>query len=161
MSTTEDIHSDHIEDGDADNEVRSPSPSVSDRVQDVETMQARLAELEAEAQKIREMQESVDKEHSALSTQDKKEDVDARSVFVGNVDYAATPEELQAHFASCGTILRVTILCDKVTGHPKGYGSLPYIAVLFVFVSPPSSPPPSCCLLCCFLHTFFSSCSMS
>lgn len=76
--------------------------------------------MEAEAQKIREMQESVDKEHSALSTQDKK-DVDARSVFVGNVDYAATPEELQAHFASCGTILRVTILCDKVTGHPKGY----------------------------------------
>jgi hypothetical protein len=86
-------------------------------------MQKRLAEMEAEAQKIREMQESVDKEHSALSTQDKKEDVDARSVFVGNVDYAATPEEVQAHFASCGTILRVTILCDKITGHPKGYCS--------------------------------------
>jgi polyadenylate-binding protein 2 len=84
-------------------------------------MQRRLAEMEAEAQKIREMQESVDKEHSALSSQDKREDVDARSVFVGNVDYAATPEEIQAHFASCGTILRVTILCDKVTGHPKGY----------------------------------------
>lgn len=24
-------------------------------------------------------------------------------------------------FASCGTINRVTILCDKFTGHPKGY----------------------------------------
>jgi polyadenylate-binding protein 2 len=67
------------------------------------------------------MQESVDKEHSALSTQDKPEDIDARSVFVGNVDYAATPEDVQAHFAACGTILRVTILCDKITGHPKGY----------------------------------------
>lgn len=84
-------------------------------------MQKRLAEMEAEAQKIREMQESVDKEHSALSSQEKREDVDARSVFVGNVDYGATPEEVQAHFAACGTILRVTILCDKVTGHPKGY----------------------------------------
>ena len=84
-------------------------------------MQKRLAEMEAEAQKIREMQESVDKEHSALSSQDKREDVDARSVFVGNVDYSATPEDVQAHFASCGTILRVTILCDKITGHPKGY----------------------------------------
>jgi polyadenylate-binding protein 2 len=126
MSTTEDIHSDHIEDGDADNEVRSPSPSVSDRVQDVETMQARLAELEAEAQKIREMQESVDKEHNALSSQDKREDVDARSVFVGNVDYSATPEDLQAHFASCGTILRVTILCDKITGHPKGFAYIEF-----------------------------------
>jgi len=83
-------------------------------------MQERLKEMEAEARKIREMQESVDKEHSALASQERREDVDARSVFVGNVDYGATPEEVQAHFASCGTILRVTILCDKVTGHPKG-----------------------------------------
>lgn len=37
------------------------------------------------------------------------------------VDYGATPEEIQQHFASCGTINRVTILCDKFTGHPKGY----------------------------------------
>ncbi len=43
-----------------------------------------------------------------------------RSVFVGGVDFAAKPEELQAHFASCGTMDRVTILCDKYTGHPKG-----------------------------------------
>jgi RNA recognition motif-containing protein len=35
------------------------------------------------------------------------------------VDYASTPEEIQAHFASCGTINRVTILFDKFTG-PKG-----------------------------------------
>lgn len=39
--------------------------------------------------------------------------------FVGQVDYEVTPEELQAHFASCGTINRVTILCDKF-GQPKG-----------------------------------------
>ena len=36
------------------------------------------------------------------------------------VDYGATPEEIQAHFAACGTINRVTILLDKFTGHPKG-----------------------------------------
>lgn len=35
------------------------------------------------------------------------------------VDYHATPEEIQQHFASCGTINRVTILFDKYTG-PKG-----------------------------------------
>ncbi|KAG8776457.1 cytoplasmic RNA-binding protein [Serendipita sp. 397] len=49
------------------------------------------------------------------------EDPDGRSIYVGNVDYGATPEEIQAHFASCGTINRVTILLDKFTGHPKGY----------------------------------------
>ena len=37
------------------------------------------------------------------------------------MDYSATPEEVQNHFQSCGTINRVTILCDKWTGHPKGY----------------------------------------
>ena len=47
--------------------------------------------------------------------------IDHRSIYVGNVDYSSSPEELQAHFQSCGTINRVTILCDKYTGHPKGY----------------------------------------
>lgn len=37
------------------------------------------------------------------------------------VDYSGTPEEIQAHFQACGTINRVTIICDKFTGHPKGY----------------------------------------
>ena len=41
--------------------------------------------------------------------------------YVGQVDYEATAEELRAHFASCGTINRVTIICDKVTGLAKGY----------------------------------------
>lgn len=37
------------------------------------------------------------------------------------VDYGATAEELEAHFHGCGSVNRVTILCDKFTGHPKGY----------------------------------------
>lgn len=79
--------------------------------------------------------------------QEPQEDVDARSVYIGNVgsscreisavqeesadnnmaflgfqvDYGSTPEEIQSHFAACGQINRVTILCDKFTGHPKGY----------------------------------------
>lgn len=43
------------------------------------------------------------------------------------VDYSATPEEIQGHFQSCGVINRVTILCDKFTGHPKGYASSRHI----------------------------------
>lgn len=37
------------------------------------------------------------------------------------MDWGSTPEEIQAHFQSCGTINRITILCDKWTGQPKGY----------------------------------------
>ena len=45
---------------------------------------------------------------------------DERSVFVGNVDFGATGEELMSYFSSCGTIERVTILADKMQ-HPKGF----------------------------------------
>lgn len=40
------------------------------------------------------------------------------SVF--KVDYSATAEDLEAHFHGCGSINRITILCNKYTGHPKG-----------------------------------------
>lgn len=42
------------------------------------------------------------------------------SVYVGQVDYAATPEQLLSHFEACGTVERVTIVCDKFSGRPKG-----------------------------------------
>ena len=85
------------------------------------SMKRRVAEMEEEAAKLREMQASLDQAHHELS--DNKEDVDNRSIFVGNVDYSASPEEIQAHFQSCGSINRVTILLDKFTGQPKGYVS--------------------------------------
>ena len=33
-----------------------------------------------------------------------REEVDKRSVYVGQVDYGATPEELQEHFKTCGWV---------------------------------------------------------
>ncbi|KDN47980.1 RNA-binding domain-containing protein [Tilletiaria anomala UBC 951] len=98
---------------------------------EIEAMKARMAEMEAEAAKLREMTaqseaangtgDSAGPSTAVGPSEDEKEEVDARSIYVGNVDYSATPEEIQQHFSSCGTINRVTILCDKFTGHPKGY----------------------------------------
>jgi polyadenylate-binding protein 2 len=104
-----------------------PRPDEEQPVNDDETndeeeiaaMKKRVQEMEAEAQKLREMQASLDQQQDGL--RESKEDIDTRSVFVGNVDYGASPEEIQAHFGSCGPINRVTILLDKFTGHPKGY----------------------------------------
>lgn len=56
-------------------------------------------------------------------------DVDARSIYVGSVDYSVTPEELQTFFSSCGTVKRITILCDKFTGHPKGFAYVEFADV--------------------------------
>lgn len=82
-------------------------------------MKKRVAEMEEEANKLREMQASLD--NQAEKVQENQTDVDSRSIFVGNVDYSASPEEIQAHFQSCGSINRVTILLDKFTGQPKGF----------------------------------------
>jgi polyadenylate-binding protein 2 len=84
-------------------------------------MKRRVAEMESEAAKLRELQGVTDERGEGGSRED-REDIDARSIFVGNVDYGATPEEIQTHFATGpGTINRVTILLDKFTGHPKGW----------------------------------------
>lgn len=85
---------------------------------EIEAMKLRVKEMEEEAAKIEALQSQTEQ---ALRPQGAAGDVDSRSVYVGNVDYSSTPEELQAFFQQCGIVNRITILCDKVTGHPKGY----------------------------------------
>ena len=53
----------------------------------------------------------------------------SHSVYVGQVDYMTTPEELLGHFEACGTVERVTIVCDKYTGKPKG--RVQYITIVY------------------------------
>jgi len=89
---------------------------------EIAAMKKRLEDMEAEAAKLREMQTEIDSGNSfANAAHESKEAIDSRSIFVGNVDYGASPEEIQDHFKSCGSINRVTIVLDKFTGHPKGY----------------------------------------
>lgn len=104
--------------------------------ENLEEMKKRLKEIEEEAGALRDMQAKVEKEMSAVqedsssaaATQAEKEEVDSRSIYVGNVDYACTPEEVQQHFQSCGTVNRVTILTDKF-GQPKGFAYVEFVEV--------------------------------
>ncbi|XP_064610618.1 polyadenylate-binding protein 2-like [Liolophura sinensis] len=115
------------ESGDGDTNVAAQDESgVEDP--ELEAIKARVREMEEEAEKLKEMQSEVEKQMNmsspTLTTQQSIEDkveADARSVYVGNVDYGATAEELEQHFHGCGSINRVTILCDRYTGHPKGF----------------------------------------
>jgi polyadenylate-binding protein 2 len=91
--------------------------------EEISAMKRRVAEMEQEAAKLRELHAALEERNQEVS--DDRNDVDSRSIFVGNVDYSVSPEEIQAHFQSCGSINRVTILLDKFTGQPKGYSSLP------------------------------------
>jgi len=95
-------------------------------------MKKKLKEMEEEALKLKEMQAQVEKEINMTDGTGDKEAVDSRSVYIGNVDYGATPEEVQNHFQSCGAIQRVTIICDKYTGHPKGF--VLYLIFRFAYI---------------------------
>lgn len=104
-----------------------------DAVKELDEMKKRLKEMEDEAAALREMQAKVEKEMgsvqdpaNAAASQANREEVDLRSVFVGNVDYACTPEEVQQHFQACGTVNRVTILTDKF-GQPKGFAYVEFV----------------------------------
>ncbi|KZT12951.1 RNA-binding domain-containing protein [Laetiporus sulphureus 93-53] len=101
-----------------------------EETKEIMIMKQRVEEMEREANMLREMQAAAEKaerastEAETSTPMEMDEDqvaADSRSIYIGNVDYSATPEEIQAHFQACGVINRVTILCDKFTGHPKGY----------------------------------------
>lgn len=49
-------------------------------------------------------------------------------LYLFQVDYACTPEEVQQHFQTCGTVNRVTILTDKF-GQPKGFAYVEFVEV--------------------------------
>lgn len=94
-------------------------------------------------------------------TPEERIDADNRSVYVGNVrlvylfifilsifsshlwsdtllnisqvDYGATADELEIHFNGCGPVNRVTILCDRFSGHPKGWVQLRAYSFFFFF----------------------------
>ncbi|KAJ2660604.1 hypothetical protein IW148_003735 [Coemansia sp. RSA 1199] len=90
---------------------------------ELEELKNRMLEMEKEAQRLRELEENLTKEpnEDGQGGDGDADDADARSIYVGNVDYVTTPEELQEHFKGSGAINRVTILCNKFTGHPKGF----------------------------------------
>lgn len=43
-----------------------------------------------------------------------------RSIYIKNLDFSVTPEDLEELFKLCGEINRITVLIDKYTGLPKG-----------------------------------------
>jgi len=112
-----------------------------DEEEDLEKLQAEIARMEAEAARITKETEELEKKKDAKlagssssattgtgATGDaaKGETKDGHSIYVGQVDYSATPEELLSHFEACGTVERVTIVCDKFSGRPKGFAYLEF-----------------------------------
>ncbi|CAD7956059.1 unnamed protein product [Amoebophrya sp. A25] len=92
-------------------------------------MDNEIAELEEEMEYM-EKETNLVKDLSEKAEQEMGEtdrlDSDSKSVYIGNVEYGATPEELQEHFKSCGQIARITIMVDKYTCCPKGFAYMEF-----------------------------------
>ncbi|CAL5033101.1 unnamed protein product [Urochloa decumbens] len=84
----------------------------------------KLKQMEQDVLKLRSKQAQINNgKQGALSLgphANSEEDADSRTIFVTNVHFAATKEALSMHFMKCGTVLKVNILTDAITGHPKG-----------------------------------------
>eukprot|EP01062_Namystynia_karyoxenos_P057135 TRINITY_DN48082_c0_g1_i1.p1 TRINITY_DN48082_c0_g1~~TRINITY_DN48082_c0_g1_i1.p1 ORF type:complete len:249 (+),score=100.66 TRINITY_DN48082_c0_g1_i1:101-748(+) len=121
-----------------EDDIEMEMPQANEATDDmIEDMRRKVSEMETELKKAK-----LDKEGSASppspgtaagdagsvapsSSTGASPDA-AKSVYIGQVDYSTTPLELHDFFKGCGDITRVTILCDKWTGHPKGYGYIEF-----------------------------------
>ncbi|VDL18673.1 unnamed protein product [Hymenolepis diminuta] len=92
---------------------------------ELERIKDRLKEVEEDAGKLHNIT-TPEKSNDRSMTEEDKAEVDLRSIYVGNVDYASTADELEAHFRCCGAINRVTIQCDRYTGQPKGFAYIEF-----------------------------------
>ncbi|KAL6451554.1 pab2 Polyadenylate-binding protein 2 [Candida maltosa Xu316] len=109
-----------------------PIESQQVPLDNAEELKNRMEEMDKEAARLRELHSQLESDSTNgfnPPTDEEKRDADAKSIYIGNVDYASTPLELQQHFSSAGVVNRVTILTDKFTGHPKGFAYLEFADV--------------------------------
>ncbi|XP_012860338.1 polyadenylate-binding protein 2-like [Echinops telfairi] len=120
----------------------APEPTEDDPMDhadedpEIEAIKAQARELEDEVDKLKELQKELSQQMNMCSLPEnesprfmsfeEKMKADSHSIYVGNVDYRATAEELKAHFYFCGSINRVTILRDKFNGRPKGFAYIEF-----------------------------------
>ena len=89
-----------------------------------ESENSHMRTIAEETEKLRQLQENMAQTQMSLNTTstaiphiEQQSDLDARSVYIGNVDYSATPEELQQLFKDVvSSVNRVTIQLNKTTG---------------------------------------------
>jgi cold-inducible RNA-binding protein len=46
----------------------------------------------------------------------------AKKLYIGNMSYSTTEDGLREAFSKAGTVLSVTVINDKITGRPRGFG---------------------------------------
>ncbi len=45
-----------------------------------------------------------------------------KKLFIGGLSFSSTEDSLRDAFSQCGTVVSVTIITDRFSGKPKGFG---------------------------------------
>lgn len=120
----------------ADAELEARLSAIKDKIAILEQLQSQCAQLTNDtdapepipgpSKPIDSPGPSNTESEPPILTAEEKAEIDARSVYVGNVDYGATADEVETHFSKCGAIFRVTIMCNKADGQPKGFAYIEF-----------------------------------
>ena len=86
-------------------------------------MQQKLAHLTVEVKRINHILTTLQSHSDAGRSE---EDIDETKLYIGNIDYAASEDELAAHFAKFGQIETVNIPVDRYTGKARGFGFITF-----------------------------------
>jgi polyadenylate-binding protein 2 len=100
-----------VEVTDTKEEIAVVAPEEDDD-DNIEELKQQLLVLEEEAKK---------REGFGTPQESSTPETDARSIYIGNVDYSATEAELLDFLRPCGDVVRVHIGVNKFTGQPKGF----------------------------------------
>jgi RNA recognition motif-containing protein len=65
--------------------------------------------------------DAVDTIRAARNEQSRKKEAIQTKLFVGNLNFDTTPEELRALFAEIGEVVSVSVPTDRDTGRPRGF----------------------------------------
>ena len=64
-----------------------------------------------------------------MSKMVESDDIDETKLYIGNIDYSASENELATHFAKFGQIETVNIPVDRYTGRARGFGFITFKSV--------------------------------
>lgn len=57
---------------------------------------------------------------------DNMQDVNKKKLFVGNLPFSVTQEEMQELFSEHGEVVEVNLITDRMSGRSKGFGFVEY-----------------------------------
>ncbi|ESO13081.1 hypothetical protein HELRODRAFT_63079 [Helobdella robusta] len=90
-------------------------------------MKKLIEETKKEIEQKQKIGNQVNKQLNTVPIISSAAEIDAKSIWVGNVDYGTSVYELEEHFKNCGAIVRATILHDKYSGKPKGFAYVEFV----------------------------------